>query len=45
MACAIAAALPVAAASISFKVFLGSETIDVQVSATVNADAATTCAG
>jgi len=41
VACAIAAALPVAAARISVNVFRGSETVDVQASATVDADTAT----
>ena len=41
LAATMAAALPVAAAKITFNVVRGVETIDVQASATVNADTAT----
>ena len=41
LAAAMAAALPVAAAKISFDVVRGNQTIDVHASATVNADTAT----
>lgn len=41
LAATVAAALPVAAAKIAFNVVRGVETIDVQASATVNADTAT----
>jgi ribosome-associated toxin RatA of RatAB toxin-antitoxin module len=41
LAATVAAALPVAAAKVTFNVVRGVETIDVQASATVNADTAT----